>query len=150
MKRSMNFFPGRMSVSFRKGPSGHLRQDSSDEAMKIQKNSLLQDRSLPQSHDTVRTNALTEVFQSGDDVSDCLEVTGDYTWQFEKYKGKRFRAKDTWKQIWESKADGYVDFILRVKCIPNSKMFKLQQYSPVQLQLQPQLHKLSLCHYPSL
>lgn len=38
------------------------------------------------------------------------------------------RAKDTWKQIWENKADGYADFILRVKCIPNSKMFKLQQY----------------------
>lgn len=37
------------------------------------------------------------------------------------------RAKDTWKQIWEKKASGCVDFILRVKCIPNSKMFKLQQ-----------------------
>lgn len=80
-----------MRVSFRKSPLGHLKQGPSDEAMKIKKNPLLQDRSLPQSHDIVRTNALTEVFQRGGDVSDCLEVTGEYILQFGKYNGKRFR-----------------------------------------------------------
>ncbi|KAK9523325.1 hypothetical protein VZT92_019724 [Zoarces viviparus] len=38
------------------------------------------------------------------------------------------RAKDTWRQIWESRADGYAAFILGVKCIKNSRMFNLQQY----------------------
>jgi len=30
MKKTI-FFPGKMRVSFRKGPSGHLRQDPSEE-----------------------------------------------------------------------------------------------------------------------
>ncbi|KAK9533146.1 hypothetical protein VZT92_008298 [Zoarces viviparus] len=38
------------------------------------------------------------------------------------------RAKDTWRQIWESRADGYAAFILGVKCIKNSRLFNLQQY----------------------
>ncbi|KAF3841180.1 hypothetical protein F7725_007042 [Dissostichus mawsoni] len=38
------------------------------------------------------------------------------------------RAKDTWKQIWDSRADGYAAFILGVKCIINSKMYNLEQY----------------------
>ncbi|XP_028460775.1 uncharacterized protein LOC114573068 isoform X2 [Perca flavescens] len=38
------------------------------------------------------------------------------------------RAKDTWRQIWESRADGYAAFIVGVKCIKNSKMYNLQQY----------------------
>ncbi len=206
MKKTIDFFPGRMKVSFRKGPSGRLRQDPSDEAMKIKKNPSLQDKSPPQRHDLVRTNALTEVFQRGGDVSDRQEVMGEYVLQFGKYKGKWFRwllendvgytiylmkkveeeerdgtfnpqghskdsllsfldyarsfkeiedlreylffrrpappvasegdnivgfgvrAKDTWRQIWESRADGYAAFILGVKCIKNSKMYNLQQY----------------------
>ncbi|XP_028424012.1 uncharacterized protein LOC114548327 [Perca flavescens] len=38
------------------------------------------------------------------------------------------RAKDTWRQIWESRADGYAAFIVGVKCIKNSKIYNLQQY----------------------
>ncbi|KAI9532415.1 hypothetical protein NQZ68_031938 [Dissostichus eleginoides] len=38
------------------------------------------------------------------------------------------RAKDTWKQIWDSRADGYAAFVLGVKCITKSKMYNLQQY----------------------
>ncbi|KAK0153756.1 hypothetical protein N1851_004267 [Merluccius polli] len=38
------------------------------------------------------------------------------------------RTKDTWRQIWESRADGYAAFVLGVKCIQNSKMYNLQQY----------------------
>ncbi len=38
------------------------------------------------------------------------------------------RAKDIWRQIWESRADGYAAFILGVKYLPNSKMYNLQQY----------------------
>ncbi|XP_028451767.1 uncharacterized protein LOC114567070 [Perca flavescens] len=206
MKKTTNFFPGKTMVSFRKGPSGHLRQDPSDEAMRIKKNPSLQDKSPPQRHDLVKTNALTVVFERGGDVSDRLEVMGEYVLQFGKYKGKLFRwllendvgytiylmkkveeeerdgtfnpqghnkdsllsfldyarsfqeirdlreylasrlpappvasegdntvgfgarAKDTWRQIWESRADGYAAFIVGVKCIKNSKMYNLQQY----------------------
>ncbi|TDH00158.1 hypothetical protein EPR50_G00185490 [Perca flavescens] len=206
MKKTTNYFPGKTMVSFRKGPSGHLRQDPSDEAMRIKKNPSLEDKSPPQRHDLVKTNALTVVFERGGDVSDRLEVMGEYVLQFGKYKGKLFRwllendvgytiylmkkveeeerdgtfnpqghnkdsllsfldyarsfqeirdlreylasrlpappvasegdntvgfgarAKDTWRQIWESRADGYAAFIVGVKCIKNSKMYNLQQY----------------------
>ena len=206
MKKTVNFFPGRMKVSFRKGPSGHLRQDPSDEAMRLKNNRALQDRSPPQKHDLVRNEALTVVLQRGGDVSDRQEVMGEYVLQFGKYKGKTYRwllendvgytiylinkvdeeerdggfhpqghgkdsllsfleyargfkeiedlrtflrsrqpaapvaseadtlvgfgarAKDTWRQIWESRADGYAAFILGVKCVKNSKMHNLQQY----------------------
>ncbi|XP_034054880.1 uncharacterized protein LOC117534739 [Gymnodraco acuticeps] len=205
MKKTI-FFPGKMRVSFRKGPSGHLRQDPSEEGMIIKKNPSLQDKSAAQKHEHVRTNALTEVLQRGGDVSDRLEVMGEYVLQFGKYKGKLYRwllendvgytlylmdkvdeeerggtfnpqgpskdsllsfldyarsfqeiedlrkylcsrkpappvasegehtvgfgarAKDTWKQIWDSRSDGYAAFVLGVKCITNSKMYNLQQY----------------------
>lgn len=38
------------------------------------------------------------------------------------------RPKDTWRQIWESRADGYAAFILGAKCAPNSRMHLLQQF----------------------
>ncbi|KAJ4918633.1 hypothetical protein JOQ06_005108 [Pogonophryne albipinna] len=63
-------------MSLRKGPSGHLRQDPSEEGMRIKKNNLsLQDKSAPQKPEHVRTNALTEVLQRGGQVSDRLEAT---------------------------------------------------------------------------
>ncbi|KAM3602942.1 uncharacterized protein V6R79_013617 [Siganus canaliculatus] len=58
MKKTTSFFPGRLKVSFRKGPSGHLRQDPSQEAMNIKKNPALQDKTPPQSHEVVKTNAV--------------------------------------------------------------------------------------------
>ncbi|CAL8266063.1 unnamed protein product [Merluccius merluccius] len=195
-----------MKVSFRKGPSGHLRQDPSDEAMRIKNNPALQDRSPARKHDLVKVDALTVVVRRGGDVSDQQELMGEYVLQFGKYKGKSFRwllendvgyiiylikkvdeeerdgrfnpqghskdsllsfldyarsfqeiealhkyllsrqpaapvaseadnlvgfgarTKDTWRQIWESRADGYAAFVLGVKCIQNSKMYNLQQY----------------------
>ena len=47
MKKTVIFLPGRITVSVRRGPSGHLRQDPSDETMKIKKkkNPSLQDKS---------------------------------------------------------------------------------------------------------
>ncbi|KAL7388403.1 hypothetical protein ABVT39_013076 [Epinephelus coioides] len=172
MKKSFSFFPGRMTVSFRKGPSGHLRQDPSDEAMRIKKNPSLQDKSPPQRHDLVRTNALTAVLQRGGDVSDRQEVEEkeragtfnpqgnskdsllsflDYARSFQEIEDLReyllsrkpappvssegdnvvgfgARAKHTWRQIWESREDGYAAFIVGVKCVKNSKMYNLQQY----------------------
>ncbi|XP_051762982.1 uncharacterized protein LOC127519376 [Ctenopharyngodon idella] len=38
------------------------------------------------------------------------------------------RAKSTWKEIWDSRADGYADFIIRKSCVPGTRMYKLQQY----------------------
>lgn len=38
------------------------------------------------------------------------------------------RAKSTWNEIWDSRADGYADFIMRKSCVPGTRMYKLQQY----------------------
>ena len=46
--------------------------------MRIKKNPSLQDKSAAQKHEHVRTNALTEVLQIGGQVSDRLEVIGEY------------------------------------------------------------------------
>ncbi|KAJ8376818.1 hypothetical protein SKAU_G00073980 [Synaphobranchus kaupii] len=204
--KKFNFFPGRMEVSFRKGPSGHLRQDPSEEARRIKDNPSLQDKSAALKEEVVMANARKVVLQRGGDVSDKLEVLGEYTLQFGKYKGKSFRwllendvgyslylinkvekeeeadqfnpvghskdsllsflqycrgfkelkdlrrylaerpapaavetevdnlvgfgarAKATWGEIWKSRADGFAAFILRQRCVPNSKMHRLQQY----------------------
>ncbi|KAG5834113.1 hypothetical protein ANANG_G00257840, partial [Anguilla anguilla] len=91
MQRPVNFFPGKKEVCFRRGPSGHLRQDPSDEAAKIKRNPSLQDKSRPLKEGDVKDNAYTVVFQRGGDVSDKQEVLGEYVLQFGKYKGKSFR-----------------------------------------------------------
>lgn len=36
--------------------------------------------------------------------------------------------KKTWREVWESRADGYAAFILQQECRKNTKMHKLQQY----------------------
>ncbi|XP_048017628.1 uncharacterized protein LOC125249384 isoform X2 [Megalobrama amblycephala] len=225
MKKTV-FFPGRVNVSFRKGPSGHLRQDPSEEAKSIKDNPSLQDKSAPQREDLVKTNARSVVLHRGGDVSDKQEVLGEYVLQFGKYKGKSFRwllendvgyalylsskveeeeqagqfnpegpckdsliffleysrsfkeiedlkqylsqrpdpmpvlsehdnivafgtrAQDTWRKIWETRADGYASFIMRQKCVPGSKMYLLQKYLLKQQQNQlpknpPLLHSAS-------
>lgn len=88
MKKTV-FFPRR--VNSRKGPSGHLRQDPSEEAKIIKDNPSLQDKSAPQREDLVKTNARSVVLHRGGDVSDKQEVLGEYVLQFGKYKGKSFR-----------------------------------------------------------
>lgn len=212
MKKTV--FPGRVKVSFRKGPSGHLCRDPSEEAKRIKDNPLLQDKSTPQREDLVRMNARSVVLQRGGDVSDKQEVLGEYILQFGKYKGQSFRwllendvgyalylsnkveeeeqagqfnpegpckdslisfleysrsfkeiddlkrylsqrpdplpvlieedntvgfgtrAQDTWRQIWDTRADGYAFFIMKQKCVPGSKMYNLQQYLLKQQQQQ--------------
>jgi len=208
------FFPGKVQVSFRKGPSGHLRRDPSEEATRMKDNPSLQDKSTPQRDDLVKLNARSVVFHRGGDVSDKQEVLGECILQFGKYKGKSFkwllendvgyslylsdkveeeeragqfnpegpckdslisfleysrsfkeiedlkqylsqrsdplpvlteddntvgfgsRARDTWKKIWDTRADGYAFFIMRQKCVPGSKMYNLQQYLLKQQQKQ--------------
>ena len=56
MKRKL-IFPGKVSVSFRRGPTGFLRQDPSNEAKKIKDDPELQDKSAPQREDKVKENA---------------------------------------------------------------------------------------------
>ncbi|KAJ8353430.1 hypothetical protein SKAU_G00209970 [Synaphobranchus kaupii] len=206
MKR-LTFFPGRMKVCFRRGASGFLRQDPSDQAKRIKDNPALQDKSPPQKEELVKNNARTVVLQRGGDLSDKQEVLGEYIIQFRKYKGKSFRwllendvgytlylikkvdqeekagvfkpeghskasllsfleysrshqeiedllkyvssqqppaltpsseddnlvsfgtrAKDTWRGIWDSRADGFAAFVMGKECIPNSRMDKLKKY----------------------
>ncbi|KAL2076440.1 hypothetical protein ACEWY4_027968 [Coilia grayii] len=84
-------FPGKMKVCFRRGPTGYLRQDPSEEAKRIKDNPDLQDKLAPQGEDKIREHARSIVFMRGGDVSDRQEVLGEYTLQFGKYKGKTFR-----------------------------------------------------------
>ncbi|XP_010777786.1 uncharacterized protein [Notothenia coriiceps] len=44
------------------------------------------------------------------------------------------RAKNTWRDIWDSRDDGYVAFIVKKKCAAGTRMHRLQQY------LQKKLH----------
>lgn len=201
------FFPGRIGVTFRKGPLGYLRQDPTEAAKVIKDNPSLQDKSAPVREELVRQNALSVVRQRGGDASDKCEVAGEYILQFGKYKGKSFRwllendmgytiylirnklkeeaagvfiaeghskdsllsfvnyalsfqeiqslldydkarsqvvtvaaseddqlvgfgsrANNTWREIWDSRNDGYADFILNKRCASGTKMHKLQQY----------------------
>lgn len=89
--RKQIFFPGRIAVTFRKGPLGYLRQDPTDAAKVIKDNPSLQDKSAPVREELVRQNALSVVRQRGGDASDKSEVAGEYILQFGKYKGKSFR-----------------------------------------------------------
>lgn len=84
-------FPGKVKVTFRRGPTGYLRQDPSEEAKRIKDNPDLQDKSAPQREEKVKDNARSIVFMRGGDVSDRQEVLGEYILQFGKYKGKSFR-----------------------------------------------------------
>ncbi len=204
MKRIL-VFPGKITVSFRRGSSGFLSQGPSEEAMKIKHNKDLQDKTPPIAQDKIREKARDIVFMRGGDVSDRQEVLGEYITQFGQYKGKPFRwmlendvsytlfwinkveedkrsgsaraegpkkdsilsfyqyaksfkevedlrqyladqppelsseednnlvgfgkhPKKTWREVWESRADGYAAFILRTECSGNTRMLALQQY----------------------
>ncbi|KAM3620726.1 uncharacterized protein V6R79_001178 [Siganus canaliculatus] len=219
--RKLSFYPGRVAVTFRKGPLGYLRQDPTDAAKLLKDNPCLQDRSAPKKEELVRQNALSVVRQRGGDPSDKTEVCGEYILQFGKYKGKSFRwllendvgytiyliktqqkeeaagvftaeghskdsllsfiayalsfeevrsllsfeskrpvvtsvssseddqvvgfgsrAKKTWREIWESRDDGYAAFILKKRCAQGTKMHKLQLY------LRQKLHPASLTQTP--
>ncbi|TWW64927.1 hypothetical protein D4764_22G0005740 [Takifugu flavidus] len=37
------------------------------------------------------------------------------------------RAKSTWKEIWDSGGDGYADFVIGKRCVPGTRMSRLQQ-----------------------
>ena len=200
-------FPGKVKVSFRKGPGGFLRQDPTEEAKRIKDDPSLQDKSEPLNSIVVHKNAKAVVFQRGGDFTDQSEVLGEYTLQFGKYKGKTFRwtlendvayvvwlfrdvqkdkeagvsvpashkkdsvtsflayaqsfeeisallkyeaerskapppavspddnlvgfgkrAKDTWKQVWDSRDDGYAASVIQTKTYAGSRMDKLRQY----------------------
>ncbi|KAI7794744.1 hypothetical protein IRJ41_025973, partial [Triplophysa rosa] len=85
------FFPGRVQVTFRKGPLGYLLQDPTDQARAIKNNPSLQDKLAPIKEELVRQNALNVVCQRGGDASDQKEDFREYILQFGKYKGKSFQ-----------------------------------------------------------
>ncbi|KAK1885154.1 Dystonin [Dissostichus eleginoides] len=80
-----------MTVTFRKGPLGYLRQDRTDAARLLKDNPSLQDQHAPVKEAVVKQNALTVFRMRGGDASDRTEVAGEYILQFGKYKGKSFR-----------------------------------------------------------
>ena len=45
------------------------------------------------------------------------------------------RASSTWREVWESREDGYAAFVLKSKCAAGTKMHKLQQFLQRQKQL---------------
>ncbi|TWW62876.1 hypothetical protein D4764_04G0015230 [Takifugu flavidus] len=38
------------------------------------------------------------------------------------------RAKSRWKEIWDSRGDGYADFVIGRRCVPGTRMSRLQQH----------------------
>ncbi|KAL0967079.1 hypothetical protein UPYG_G00247530 [Umbra pygmaea] len=46
----------------------------------------------------------------------------------DKLVGFGKRPDSTWREICETRADGYADFIIRQKCVPGTQMYKLQLY----------------------
>lgn len=38
------------------------------------------------------------------------------------------RANSTWREIWDSRVDGYAPFIFKKSCAPGTKMYKLKMY----------------------
>ena len=89
--KGIRVFPGKITVSFRRGSTGFLIQEPSEEAMQIKKNKELQDQTPPIAQDKIREKARDIVFMRGGDVSDRQEVLGEYVIQFGQYKGKSFR-----------------------------------------------------------
>ncbi|KAK2841794.1 hypothetical protein Q5P01_011994 [Channa striata] len=52
-------------------------------------------------------------------------------------------ATNTWREIWDSRDDGYAAFIRKKSCVPGTKMHKLQEY------LQKKHQLLSGMNHPS-
>ncbi|KAL1277040.1 hypothetical protein QQF64_023713 [Cirrhinus molitorella] len=150
MKKTL-FSPGRVKVSFRKGPSGHLRRDPSEEAKRIKDNPSPQDKSTPQREDLVEEEEQAGQFNPDGPCKDSLISFLEYSRSFKEIEDlKRYlsqspgpvpvlieddntvgfgtRAQETWRKIWDTRADGYAFFIMKQKCVPGSKMYKLQQY----------------------
>lgn len=46
----------------------------------------------------------------------------------DKLVGFGRQAQRTWREVWDNRADGFADFILRTKCHPGTRMEALQQY----------------------
>lgn len=65
------FFPGQVSVVFRKTPLGFLRQDPSEEARRIKDDPSMRDCSVPVKEATVRLRSLWCV--SEEDQTEVLE-----------------------------------------------------------------------------
>ncbi|RVE58524.1 hypothetical protein OJAV_G00210220 [Oryzias javanicus] len=62
-----------------------------------------------------------ELSRTGRDVSAAAS-------EDEELVGFGSRASSTWRDIWESRSDGYAAFILKKRCAAGTKMHKLQQY----------------------
>ncbi|GLD53021.1 uncharacterized protein AKAME5_000583300 [Lates japonicus] len=116
MKKTPRFLPAKMKVAFRRGPSGHLRQDPSDEDGSLKTPSTL----INKVEEEERAGTFNPQGHSKDSLLSFLD--------FGNIVGFGARAKDPWRKMWESRADGYTAFILGVKCVKNSKMYNLQQY----------------------
>ena len=106
---SKMYFPGKVKVCFRKGPSGFL---PSEEAKIIKNDPSLQVSSAPLNQIVVHRTAKQEVFNRGGDHTDKTEVLGEYKLQFGKYQGQTFR--------WTLENDvGYTLYLLQ--CVQKEK-----------------------------
>ncbi|KAB5583886.1 hypothetical protein PHYPO_G00100990 [Pangasianodon hypophthalmus] len=119
-KKKVVFFSGTVKVVFHKGPLGDLLQEPTEEARLIKNNPCLQDKSAPVKEELVRQNALTVVRQK--------EAAPTSSSEDDQLVGFGTRAKSTWRESWNSWADGYASFITGAACVPGTQTYKMQQY----------------------
>ncbi|KAJ4939015.1 hypothetical protein JOQ06_028478 [Pogonophryne albipinna] len=134
MQKHCSFFPGRMTVTFRKGPLGYLRQDPTDAARLLKDNPIVHGRGAQQGQPFLSYALSFGEIQLLRDYEAKKTVVAAAVSEDEQLVGFGNRAKNTWRDIWDSRDDGYAAFIVKKKCAAGTRMHRLQQY------LQKKLH----------
>ncbi|TWW53690.1 hypothetical protein D4764_0229420 [Takifugu flavidus] len=135
---AIRLFPWETSGRVPQGASWFLLQEPSDEAKRV--SSTPQDKSAAMREDLVRQNALAVIRQRGgipqirwrcwETMSSCWAGRGDgvtASSEDDQLVGFGARAKSRWKEIWDSRGDGYADFVIGRRCVPGTRMSRLQQ-----------------------
>ncbi|TWW62937.1 hypothetical protein D4764_04G0015840 [Takifugu flavidus] len=144
MQKQFAFFPGKLQVVFRKGPLGFLLQEPSDEAKRndagstvyLIKNVQSEEAAglcMADSHSKDSLQSFVSYALSFQEIQALLTYEagrGDgvtASSEDDQLVGFGARAKSRWKEIWDSRGDGYADFVTGRRCVPGTRMSRLQQ-----------------------
>ncbi|XP_056878722.1 uncharacterized protein LOC130519376 [Takifugu flavidus] len=144
MQKQVAFFPGKLQVVFLKGPLGFLLQEPSDEAKRndvgytvyLIKNVQSEEAAglcMADSHSKDSLQSYVSYALSFQEIQALLTYDGGRgdgvtaSSEDDQLAGFGARAKSTWKEIWDSGGDGYADFVIGKRCVPGTRMSRLQQ-----------------------
>ncbi|TWW53926.1 hypothetical protein D4764_0157260 [Takifugu flavidus] len=144
MQKQFTFFPGKLGVVFLKGPLGFLLQEPSDEAKRndvgstvyLIKNVQSEEAAglcMADSHSKDSLQSFVSYALSFQEIQALLTYEagrGDgvtASSEDDQLVGFGARAKSRWKEIWDSRGDGYADFVIGRRCVPGTRMSRLQQ-----------------------